>query len=291
LFKNKPKASLYQYQSEHDGSQATNGRWSEREHYLFLIAVKEYGRDWKKIESFVKTRSSTQARSHAQKVLKDELYANLDEEINRLERLYNFSADIDSEQAKIYFTQTNFQRAPKLVKRRNSKGQSKIEIQGDNKNWIQTPNKYDEFYEMENDSNSQQDDNDDDSEYLYPENLNMKLFTIEKVVKKKPNSGIKRLKFTSNLVHSNRDVMEKRKDSIAVQSSVSTSLSKSPKTDLIHTEGLLKQSQERHQNELALDKSEEKETTSPNNKNGCSQKVVENESLIIDFNRELKVNF
>lgn len=40
--------------------------------YHFLLAVKDHGRDWKKIEQVVKTRSSTQARSHAQKVLKED---------------------------------------------------------------------------------------------------------------------------------------------------------------------------------------------------------------------------
>lgn len=32
-----------------------------------MSALKLYGRDWKKVEEMVKTRSSTQARSHAQK--------------------------------------------------------------------------------------------------------------------------------------------------------------------------------------------------------------------------------
>lgn len=54
------------------------------EHYLFLLAVKEHGKNWKKIEDFVKTRSSTQARSHAQKVLTDDLMQMLDEEIESM---------------------------------------------------------------------------------------------------------------------------------------------------------------------------------------------------------------
>jgi SHAQKYF class myb-like DNA-binding protein len=54
------------------GSNYSTGRWTEKEHYHFLLAVKDHGRDWKKIEQVVKTRSSTQARSHAQKVLKED---------------------------------------------------------------------------------------------------------------------------------------------------------------------------------------------------------------------------
>ncbi len=44
-----------------------NGRWSLMEHVRFLEALKLYGKNWKKIEEYVATRSSTQARSHAQK--------------------------------------------------------------------------------------------------------------------------------------------------------------------------------------------------------------------------------
>ena len=45
----------------------SSGRWKEDEHKRFLEAILKYGNDWKEIEKYVKTRSSTQARSHAQK--------------------------------------------------------------------------------------------------------------------------------------------------------------------------------------------------------------------------------
>uniref|UniRef100_A0A7S3JFE6 Uncharacterized protein n=1 Tax=Euplotes harpa TaxID=151035 RepID=A0A7S3JFE6_9SPIT len=45
------------------------GRWSDEEHKKFLEAIVIYGRDWKKVQGYVGTRTSTQARSHAQKVL------------------------------------------------------------------------------------------------------------------------------------------------------------------------------------------------------------------------------
>lgn len=47
-----------------------NGRWTPFEHLIFMACIIQFGRDWKKIEFYVQTRSSSQARSHAQKVLK-----------------------------------------------------------------------------------------------------------------------------------------------------------------------------------------------------------------------------
>jgi SHAQKYF class myb-like DNA-binding protein len=37
------------------------------EHVRFLEAFKMFGKNWKKVEEYVATRTSTQARSHAQK--------------------------------------------------------------------------------------------------------------------------------------------------------------------------------------------------------------------------------
>ena len=48
-------------------SQKRNGRWTPEEHARFLKAIKLYGKDWKKVEKFVGTRSGSQVRSHAQK--------------------------------------------------------------------------------------------------------------------------------------------------------------------------------------------------------------------------------
>ncbi|KAL0585598.1 hypothetical protein ABG067_004740 [Albugo candida] len=45
------------------------GRWSKREHELFLHGLKLYGKSWKKISKLVSTRTLVQIRTHAQKYL------------------------------------------------------------------------------------------------------------------------------------------------------------------------------------------------------------------------------
>ena len=44
-----------------------SGRWTEEEHQKFIEGILEYGNEWKKVRKIIKTRTSTQARSHAQK--------------------------------------------------------------------------------------------------------------------------------------------------------------------------------------------------------------------------------
>ena len=43
------------------------GRWHLSEHKRFIEAIIKYGNDWKKVEKHIGTRTSSQARSHAQK--------------------------------------------------------------------------------------------------------------------------------------------------------------------------------------------------------------------------------
>lgn len=45
------------------------GRWTKKEHELFLEGLKLYGRSWKKISTLVVTRTLVQIRTHAQKFL------------------------------------------------------------------------------------------------------------------------------------------------------------------------------------------------------------------------------
>lgn len=44
-----------------------SGRWTIEEHKKFLEALDLYGKDWKKVQLHVGTRTTTQTRSHAQK--------------------------------------------------------------------------------------------------------------------------------------------------------------------------------------------------------------------------------
>jgi len=57
-------------EEEENNSGFKTGRWTKSEHLKFLEAIELFGRDWKKVQSHVGTRSSTQSRSHAQKFFK-----------------------------------------------------------------------------------------------------------------------------------------------------------------------------------------------------------------------------
>ena len=52
-----------------NNSNSSNGRWSKEEHNKFIEAIIKFGNDWKKIQKYIPSRTSTQARSHAQKFL------------------------------------------------------------------------------------------------------------------------------------------------------------------------------------------------------------------------------
>ena len=54
------------------------GRWTNEEHEKFIEGLLKFGNEWKKVESIIKTRSSTQARSHAQK-----FFLRMKKEINQ----------------------------------------------------------------------------------------------------------------------------------------------------------------------------------------------------------------
>ena len=45
----------------------STGRWTQQENEQFINALRVYGKEWKKVQEFIPTRSSTQIRSHAQK--------------------------------------------------------------------------------------------------------------------------------------------------------------------------------------------------------------------------------
>lgn len=43
------------------------GRWTDEEHDKFLEGLRLFGKDWRRIEEFIGSRSCAQIRSHAQK--------------------------------------------------------------------------------------------------------------------------------------------------------------------------------------------------------------------------------
>ena len=55
------------FAADYQGDMAVNGRWTKEEHKQFLESIRLYGKDWKKIEEHIGTRSCSQIRSHAQK--------------------------------------------------------------------------------------------------------------------------------------------------------------------------------------------------------------------------------
>lgn len=81
------------------------GRWKYDEHQRFVEALIKYGNDWKQVQKLVKTRSSTQARSHAQKffvkIQKAKLLKfNLDLSKNSIKKLHDLMNNLSDEDYK-----------------------------------------------------------------------------------------------------------------------------------------------------------------------------------------------
>jgi SHAQKYF class myb-like DNA-binding protein len=53
--------------SQSQDAERMNGRWTKEEHNRFVEAIRAHGKNWKKVEEAVGTRSGAQIRSHAQK--------------------------------------------------------------------------------------------------------------------------------------------------------------------------------------------------------------------------------
>jgi SHAQKYF class myb-like DNA-binding protein len=75
-------------QQDPASSDANTGRWTKAEHKRFLEALKLYGKDWKKVQEYVGTRTTTQARSHAQKY-----FSKIGREDRKDDEFYNGDED------------------------------------------------------------------------------------------------------------------------------------------------------------------------------------------------------
>ena len=74
------------------------GRWNDDEHLKFIEAIYYYTNDWKEVQKYVRTRTPTQVRSHAQKF------------ILKLRTFKDSSLGID-------FTENNFKSLKEIIKK------------------------------------------------------------------------------------------------------------------------------------------------------------------------------
>lgn len=48
-------------------AKSSHGRWTREEHDRFVEGLRKFGKNWRKVEEFIGTRTGAQIRSHAQK--------------------------------------------------------------------------------------------------------------------------------------------------------------------------------------------------------------------------------
>lgn len=58
---------LLQVSQKNQDNSKSAGRWSREEHQKFVEGVTKFGKNWKKVEEYIGTRTGAQIRSHAQK--------------------------------------------------------------------------------------------------------------------------------------------------------------------------------------------------------------------------------
>ena len=78
--------------------------FESRKHKKFIEAIVKYGNNWLQVEKYIKTRTSTQARSHAQKFLiklKENKNIDLERIIRPLNDFTNFEY-VDLKTGSIY---------------------------------------------------------------------------------------------------------------------------------------------------------------------------------------------
>ncbi|CAD8206563.1 unnamed protein product [Paramecium pentaurelia] len=102
-------------------SEAVQGRWIKEEHQKFVEALSIHGKNWKKVEEYVGTRSGAQIRSHAQKFF------------NRLEKEFNqqFNGLKSSEIKEIFENKKFHQFSEEEQIQRKQKNNSIIDVSDD----------------------------------------------------------------------------------------------------------------------------------------------------------------
>ncbi|CAI2371121.1 unnamed protein product [Moneuplotes crassus] len=221
---NKPK------NSQRKRAKFQNGRWTEEEHYRFLLAVKKYGKDWKKIEEFVRTRSSTQSRSHAQKVLKDDYMDEVQAEIELLAPIYENPPVEDPQLESSSKTQEVLKTIPAGVKRkRKAKRVYKEAIQnGENENALQISNASSEKCQEEAKETNSPEESYEVSEYSYPDDFKTKLFEIVKVKRTKTSRRRRRTNRQKGVATLSKNLGNLRKDSVLTSASATQASILSP---------------------------------------------------------------
>lgn len=228
LHKRSKKASSKEFIKSPKSGKYANGRWTEKEHYLFLLAVREFGRDWKKIEHVVKTRSSTQARSHAQKVLKQDIPEQLEEEIQKLAKVYGKPEGNERFSINSISTGEDGQGALRGAKgKRKTKSDDKeLGEMKENGNIISNVSSVKS--EKGSPTSSMSEEFDEDSDYSYCIKPYSKLFAVQRIAKKKTLLGKRKANANNVPLLPNSEFSEVRKDSIVTNTSAWATNAASP---------------------------------------------------------------
>lgn len=76
---------------------SVTGRWNKEEHDKFIDAIKRFGKDWKRVEQHIESRTGAQIRSHAQKFFNRIIKKFNIEKNNVIDFVHNaYNSNIDS---------------------------------------------------------------------------------------------------------------------------------------------------------------------------------------------------
>ena len=131
--------------SDSNQNEYNAGRWTNEEHEKFIEGILKFGNEWKRVQSIIKTRSSTQARSHAQKFflrLKKEISPKIISDQNLLiQYIINTSnnsknySELTQEQKEKLFSVIRSNLKPDDIQNKSSK--DNLSINEDNKQFEQ----------------------------------------------------------------------------------------------------------------------------------------------------------